>query len=68
MAIEKIDNLIIQIGNSTNTTSDIVNNFEELKGVLQKMDTEYEGLSNYQKTIKLFEVFRMLSDANICTM
>jgi hypothetical protein len=32
------------------------------------MDTEYEGLSNYQKTIKLFEVFRMLSDSNICTM
>lgn len=67
-AIEKIDELILQIGNSTNTTSDIVNNFEELKAVLQKMDESYAGLSNYQKTIKIFEVFRMLTDANICTM
>lgn len=68
LAIEKIDDLILQIGNSTNTTSDIVNNFEELKWILQKMDETYVGLSNYQKTIKIFELFRMLTDANICTM
>jgi len=48
--------------------SNIISSLEELRYLLQQSETEYGRLSSYQKTIKLFEVFRMLSDANICTM
>ena len=41
-------------------------NLRELKGLVQQLDTDYSTLSNYKKTIKLFELYRMLSDAGLC--
>lgn len=38
----------------------------ELKGLLENIKNEYEGLSNYDKMIKLFEIWRMLNDADLC--
>jgi hypothetical protein len=30
------------------------------------LDEEYPKISNYKKTIKLFELYRMLSDSGLC--
>lgn len=42
------------------------NNLRELKWLMQQLDIDYPILSNYKKTIKLFELYRMLSDAGLC--
>lgn len=38
----------------------------ELIGLLEKIQIEYPWLSNYKKIIRLFEIYRMMDDANIC--
>ena len=38
----------------------------ELQWVLTKLEWEYESMSNYEKMIKLFEIWRMMNDANLC--
>ncbi|MEI8008000.1 MAG: hypothetical protein WCI00_00700 [bacterium] len=38
----------------------------ELQGIIQQLDKDYPSLGNYQKTIKLFELYRMLYDAGLC--
>ena len=68
LAIEKVNQTLYQMRESITLTSDVLTNLEELVEILQRSEEEYKGLSNYKKAIKLFEVFRMLSDANICTM
>ena len=68
LALKKVQELLNQIGHSETVNSNIISSLEELRYLLQQSETEYGRLSSYQKTIKLFEVFRMLSDANICTM
>jgi len=68
LALKKVQELLNQIGHSETVNSNIISSLEELRYLLQQSETEYGRLSSYQKTIKLFEVFRMLTDANICTM
>jgi len=41
-------------------------NLRELKGIVDQLNTDFPTLSNYKKTIKLFELYRMLSDAGLC--
>jgi hypothetical protein len=65
-ALSKIDNTLINIGsiaqiNTTNTA-----NLRELQSIIQKIDETYWELSNYKKIIKLFELYRMLQDWNLC--
>ncbi len=38
----------------------------ELEWILKKIDQQYQHLSNYHKIIRLFEISRMLKDANLC--
>lgn len=42
------------------------NYLRELEGILKKIDKEYDKLSNYNKIIRIFEINRMLEDANLC--
>ncbi|MCF7834925.1 hypothetical protein K9M48_02620 [Candidatus Gracilibacteria bacterium] len=42
-------------------------NLRELDSIFKDIDTEYESLTNYNKIIKLFEIYRMLDDASLCT-
>lgn len=65
-ALNKIDNTLINIGsiaqiNTTNTA-----NLRELQAIIQKIDKTYWELSNYKKIIKLFELYRMLKDWDLC--
>ena len=43
-----------------------VSSLWELKQLLEEIKSEYDGLSNYDKMVKLFEMWRMLNDANLC--
>jgi len=38
----------------------------ELRILLTKIQGEYDNISNYEKMIKLFEIWRMMNDANLC--
>lgn len=49
-------------------SSDTVNHLEELNWIITKMQKEYNSLNNYNKVIKLFELYRMLKDWNICNV
>lgn len=41
-------------------------NLRELQWIIQQLDIDFPTLSNYKKTIKLFELYRMLFDAGLC--
>lgn len=41
-------------------------NLREIKNTFDTMQKTYGGLSPYKKTIKLFEIFRMLEDGGLC--
>ena len=41
-------------------------NLRELKGIIENIEREYNNLSNNQKIIKLFEIYRMMNDNNLC--
>ena len=38
----------------------------ELQGLFTKIKKDYNGLSKYNKMVKLFELWRMMNDANLC--
>ena len=38
----------------------------ELQWIFTKIVSEYEWLSNYNKMIRLFEIWRMMNDGNLC--
>ncbi|AHB41617.1 hypothetical protein P148_SR1C00001G0828 [candidate division SR1 bacterium RAAC1_SR1_1] len=42
------------------------NSIRDLKTIIENIGTNYEGLSNYRKTIKLFEMYRMLNENGLC--
>jgi len=38
----------------------------ELKWLLEKIEETYDNMTNYEKMVKLFEIWRMMNDANLC--
>lgn len=67
LAIDKVDQSILQLWSNLQL-SNIINDLEELHQLFGIIQEDYLELNNYQKTIKLFEIFRMLKDANLCTV
>jgi hypothetical protein len=65
IALERVNASILQLGSNLQF-SNIINDLEELSQVFSTTQTTYETLTNYEKSIKLFEIFRMLRDANLC--
>ncbi|MDR3168389.1 MAG: hypothetical protein LBU27_01105 [Candidatus Peribacteria bacterium] len=49
-------------------SSNVINDLEELQEIFTDIQTDYNDLHNYQKIIKLFEIFRMLKIANLCNV
>ncbi len=72
IALEKVESMLAslweikEINNNNGLNTSRIQKVWELKEVIWTIDSEYEKLSNYDKTIKLFEVYRMLKDADIC--
>ena len=44
-----------------------VSSLWELKSIFEQLQMDYESLTNYDKMIKLFEMWRMMNDANLCS-
>jgi hypothetical protein len=65
MALERVNASMFQLGSNLQF-SNVINDLEELNQIFTEMQTDYSTLTNYQKSIKLFEIFRMLRDANLC--
>lgn len=61
-----VQNSIMKLSDVNKIDKSYGDNLRELKGLIQQLDTYFPKLTNYKKTIKLFELYRMLSDAGIC--
>lgn len=65
-ALNKIESTIINIWSIVNVETNNASNLRELQTIIENINQEYEQLSNYKKIIKLFEIYRMLKDGNLC--
>ncbi|HPC34666.1 MAG TPA: hypothetical protein PLP73_03300, partial [Candidatus Absconditabacterales bacterium] len=66
IALKKIENTLINIGDIVKVDTKNTSNLRELKGIIENIEREYNNLSNNQKIIKLFEIYRMMNDNNLC--
>ena len=64
--IENIEAKITNIGNTVKFDSYSTSNLLELNSIVKEIWANYEGLSNYNKVVKLFEIYRMMKEWNIC--
>lgn len=61
-----IQNAIVKLSDVNKIDKSYWDNLRELKWLIEQLDKDFPTLSNYNKTIKLFELYRMLSDAWLC--
>lgn len=66
IAAIKIDAYIKKLSWITDLDFGKSKNMRELNDLIKKIWSEYGALTNYNKIIKLFEIYRMLDDANLC--
>jgi hypothetical protein len=66
IAISKIDEYIKKISGISSTDFGRSKNLRELSNILKDIGEQYPNMSNYKKIIKLFEIYRMLNDSNLC--
>ncbi len=68
-ALEKVDLKIKELGEIwKKLKTSQIKKFWELKTVLELLVPEYDGYTNNKKAVKLFEIYRMLNNANICSL
>ncbi|MEI6672205.1 MAG: hypothetical protein WCL02_02335 [bacterium] len=58
-----IQSAIMKLSDVNKIDKSYGDNLRELKGIIEQLDKDFPSLSNYKKTIKLFELYRMLSDS-----
>ena len=61
-----IQSAILKLSDLNKIDKAYSDDLQELKDIVEKLDKDFPSLSNYKKTIKLFELYRMLSDAGLC--
>lgn len=61
-----IQSAIMKLSDVNKIDKSYADNLRELQGIVQQLDKDFPTLGNYKKTIKLFELYRMLSDAGLC--
>ena len=61
-----IQSAIVKLSDVNKIDKTYGDNLRELQGIVQQLDKDFPTLGNYKKTIKLFELYRMLSDAGLC--
>ncbi|MDR2541084.1 MAG: hypothetical protein LBD11_04845 [Candidatus Peribacteria bacterium] len=64
-ALNRVEDKILTLGSSLQL-SNVINDLEELNNIFTTIQTEYNELANYNKIVKLFEVYRMLKTADLC--
>lgn len=73
LAIQTIDNARRSQQNTseelslTNINTEGKTKTSDLKTILDAISIEYPKLNNYKKTIRLFEIYRMLNEGGFCT-
>lgn len=68
MAIDIINQSSSKSASDTSKQGDAsLNKINDLKNILDGINTEYPTLNNYKKTIRLFEVYRTLNEGWFCT-
>lgn len=66
MALSRVNQMISSLWGSDDNIN--VSSLWELEWVFKILETNYAELTNYDKMIKLFEIWRMLNDANLCNV
>ena len=64
LALKRVNDTISSYGWEREYTN--VSSLWELQALFENINNNYEKLNNYDKMIKLFEIWRMLNDANLC--
>lgn len=68
VALTKLDTYMASISNLTSEFATKWQELNDLKRLITDIQTDYPTLSNYDKIIKVFEIWRMLSDSSICSI
>ena len=66
VAIQEIEKKLINIWNAIKIDAFSTSNLLELESIIQNIESTYDSLSNYNKVIKLFEIYRMMKEWNVC--
>lgn len=61
-----VQSAIVKLSDLNKIDKTYGDSLRELKWLIEQINTDFPTLSNYKKTIKLFELYRMLSDAGLC--
>ncbi len=64
--LDIVQNAIMKLSDVNKIDKSYSENLRELKSLIEQINTDIPILSNYKKTIKFFELYRMLSDAGLC--
>ena len=65
IAIEKISNSL-SISANLNADMETMKTYMDLKNIIERLSKTYSTLPNYDKSIKLVEIYRMMKDAWLC--
>lgn len=66
-ALKIINNTLVNLWDISQSNNYNTSNLRELKTIIENIEKEYWNLTNYNKVIRLFEVYRMLQDWNLCS-
>lgn len=64
--LSMVQTAIVKLSDVNKVDQSYSDNLRELQQIIEKFNTDFPTFSNYKKTIKLFELYRMLSDAGLC--
>ena len=66
VAIDTIETRLVNIWNTVKIDAYSTSNLIELESIIQDIEKNFNSLSNYNKIIKLFEIYRMMKEWNLC--
>jgi hypothetical protein len=66
IALQQVTSTLTKISNLNRIDKAQSDTLRELKTNLGKIQTDYDKLSPYKKTVKLFEIYRMINEAGLC--
>lgn len=65
-ALNIIDETIRKKSNTIDENQNKENTIRDLKTIIENITTNFDWLSEYKKTIRLFEIYRMLNENGLC--
>ena len=67
-ALSQIKTKLTNMWNDINIDSYSTLMLMELESLVSDISNSFDGLSNYKKVVKTFEIYRMLNEWNLCNM